>query len=87
LNERFHFHCLITDGLLAPGAEGEAEFFEAADLDQTHIECLKETRRRRILRFRKVKALNESRGGVGRISGILLYLFQAKRNFFRWRFP
>ncbi len=50
LNEHFHYHCLITDGLFAPGADGEAEFFEAADLDQAHIDPLTETLRRRILR-------------------------------------
>jgi hypothetical protein len=49
LNEHFHYHCIITDGLFAPGTDGEAEFFEAADLDQTHIDRLTETLRRRIL--------------------------------------
>ena len=46
----FHYHCIVTDGLFAPGADGKAEFFEAADINQTHIDRLTETLRRRILR-------------------------------------
>jgi hypothetical protein len=45
-----HYHCIITDGLFAPGADGAADFFEAADIDQTQIDRLTETLRHRTLR-------------------------------------
>jgi hypothetical protein len=50
LNEHFHYHCLITDGLFAPWADGEAEFFEVEEINQTCIDRLTETLRHRILR-------------------------------------
>jgi hypothetical protein len=50
INEHLHYHCIVTYGLFALGADGEADFFEAADITQAHIDRLTETLRRRILR-------------------------------------
>ncbi|MFC2173218.1 transposase [Acidobacteriota bacterium] len=50
-NEHLHYHCVITDGVFAPDAQGEAEFFEAATMGEALLDHLTEKLRRRILRY------------------------------------
>ena len=50
-NEHLHYHSLVTDGLFAAGAGGQAEFFEATGFGEEHLDQLTEKLRRRILRY------------------------------------
>jgi len=51
LNDNFHFHVPVTDGVFAADGEGGAAFFEASELDEARVAALQERVRQRVLRF------------------------------------
>jgi hypothetical protein len=54
LNEHYHFHVLVTEGVFAAdvdGAAGAAEFFEAMELTEGDIVAVEQKVRRRVLRY------------------------------------
>jgi hypothetical protein len=51
LNSHVPFHCLITDGVFSPGAEGEAIFHESTGLSDADLARVQAQVRRRVLAY------------------------------------
>jgi hypothetical protein len=49
LNPHFHFHVLVIDGVFAPDAEGEVQFYEALRLSDDDVAAAEAAVRRRVL--------------------------------------